>query len=73
MNESNLVGSKEKNNDFSSIVLKPVKSSFLNNEIETLKNVNLDLAGELQESEAALSNQKLKTDELAAKLSKLSV
>ena len=73
MDESILVGNKEKNNDFSSIVLESVKSSFLNDEIETLKTVNLDLAGELQESEAALSDQKLKTDELAAKLSKLSV
>ena len=68
-----MVGSKEKNKDFSSIVLEPVKSSFLNDEIETLKTVNLNLARELQESEAALSDQKLKTGKLAAKLSKLSV
>ena len=50
-----------------------MKTSLLDYEKETLKKVNLDLAGELQESEAALSDQKLKTDELAAKLSKLSI
>ena len=33
----------------------------------------MDLAGELAKSEAALSDEKLKTDELSAKLSKLSI
>ena len=32
---------------------------------------NIDLAGELQESEAALKDQKVKTDELTVKWSKL--
>ena len=51
----------------------PVKTSFLNDELESLKTVNLVLSGELQESEATLSDQKLKTDELATKLSKLNI
>ena len=44
MDESILVGCKEKNNNFSLIVLEPCsKDIFLNDEIETLKTVNLDL------------------------------
>ena len=73
MDESVLVSCKEQKNDSSSTALDPVKTSSLNCEIEMLKKVNLDLAGELQESEAALNDQKLRTDELTAKLSKLNI
>ena len=38
--------------------------------VETLQKVNVDLAGQLHESEAALNDQRLKTDELSAKISK---
>ena len=47
MDESVLASRKEKNSDidFSSIVLEPIKTSFLNDELDLLKTVNLDLAG----------------------------
>ena len=42
-------------------------------ELETLHKVNMDLTGELKKSEAALNDEKLKTDELSAKLSKVNI
>ena len=42
-------------------------------ELETLYRVNMDFAGELKRSEDTLIDRKLKTDELCAKLSKLSI
>ena len=42
-------------------------------ELETLKQVYDDLANELHESESALKNERLKVDDLAAKLSKLNI
>ena len=75
MDESGLVNCTEEKRDCPCTVMNPVvtKSSTYELHVETLHKVNMDLAGELKKSEAALNDEKLKTDELSAKLSKLSI
>lgn len=75
MDESALVTCTEEKRGYSCKVMNPIPivtepSSY---ELKTLQKVNIDLAGELKESEAALNDEKMKTDELSAKLSKLSI
>ena len=50
-----------------------VMTSSCNYDLKILKKVNVDLAGELHKSEAALKDQKLKTDKLTAKLNQLNI
>ena len=48
MDESVLASRKEKNSDidfFLDCIVDPIKTSFLNDELDLLKTVNLDLAG----------------------------
>ena len=75
MDESGLVNSTEEKRDSSCTVMNPTVTDSSTFELETLHRVNVDLAGELimKRSEAALNDQNLKTDELCAKLSKLSI
>ena len=73
MDESGLVNSTEDNRDSSCTVMNLAVADLSTFELETLYRVNVDLAGELKRSEDALNDQKLKTDELCAKLSKLSI
>ena len=54
----------EEKRDCSCAVINPTVTKSSTSELETLHKVNKDLAGELKESEAALMDQKLKTDEL---------
>ena len=72
MDESGLVNSTEDKRDSSCTVMNLAVADLSTFELETLYRVNMDLAGELKRSEDALNDQKLKTDELCAKLSKLS-
>ena len=73
LNEPALACSKD-NSDVSS-TNQVVKTSSLafSSELETMKQVNVDLACELQQSEAALHEERLRTDDLAVKLSKLNI
>ena len=73
MDESGLVNCAEEKRDCPCTVMNPVVTESSTCELETLYKVNMDLAGELKKSEAALNDEKLKTDELSAKLSKLSI
>ena len=66
MDEPALVPSTEVKRDCSCTVMNPIPivtepSTY---ELEILQKVNVDLAGELHESEAALNDEKMKTDEL---------
>ena len=72
MDES-MFSCKEQKTDLSSKVTNAIIPYSCSYEVETLKKVNVDLASELQESEAALIDQKLKVDELSSKLSKLNI
>ena len=73
MDESGLVNSKEDRRDSSCTVMNLAVADLSTFELETLYRVNMDLAGKLERSKDALNDQKLKTDELCAKLSKLSI
>ena len=73
MDESGLVNCAEEKRDCPCAVMNPVVTESSTYELETLHKVNMNLAGELKKSEAALNDEKLKTDELSAKLSKLSI
>ena len=73
MDESGLVSCTEEKRDCPCTVMNPVVIESSPYKLETLTKVNMDLAGELAKSEAALNDEKLKTDELSAKLSKLSI
>ena len=73
MDESGLVNSTEQKRDSSCALMNLAVADLSTFELETLHRVNVDLAGELKRSEDALNGQKLKTDELCAKLSKLSI
>ena len=73
MDESGLVNCTEEKRDCPCTVMNPVMTESSTYELETLHKVNMDLASELKKSEAALNDEKLKTDELSAKLSKLSI
>ena len=75
MDEPALVPCTEVKRDCSCTVMNPIPivtepSTY---ELEILQKVNVDLAGELHKSEAALNDEKMKTDELSAKLSKLNI
>ena len=72
MDELGLVNSTEKR-DSSCTLMNLAVADSSTFELETLHRVNMDLAGELKRSEDALNGQKLKKDELCAKLSKLSI
>ena len=72
LNEPALACSKD-NSDVSSTNQVKTSSLAFSSELETLKQVNVDLACELQQSEAALHEERLKTDDLAVKLSKLNI
>ena len=73
MDESGLVNSTKDKRDSSCTVMNLAVADLSTLELETLYRVNVDLAGELKRSEDALNDQKLKTDELCAKFSKLSI
>ena len=73
MDESGLVNSTEDRRDSSCTVMNLAVADLSTFELETLYRVNVDLAGELKRSEDALNDQKLKMDELCAKLSKLGI
>ena len=73
LDESGLVNSTEEKRDSSCTVMNLAVADLSNFELETLHRVNVDLAGELKKSDVALNDQKLKMDELCAKLSKLSI
>ena len=73
MDESGLVNSTEDRRDSSCTVMNLAVADLSTFELETLYRVNMDFAGELKRSEDALIDRKLKTDELCAKLSKLSI
>ena len=73
MDESGLVNSTEEKRDSSCTVMNLAVADSSPFELETLHRVNVGLAGELKRSEDALNDQKLKMDELCAKLSKLSI
>ena len=73
MDESGLVNSTEDRRDSSCTVMNLAVADLSAFELETLYRVNVDLAGKLKRSKDALNDQKLKTDELCAKLSKLSI
>ena len=70
MDESRLVNCTGKR-DCPCTVMNPAVTESSTYELETLHKVNMDLAGELKKSEAALNDEKLKIDKLSAKLSKL--
>ena len=67
-----MFSNKEQKSNLSFKVLNPIIPSLRSCVIETFKKVNMDLAGELQELEAAFNDQK-KIDELNSKLSKLNI
>jgi len=74
LNEPALACSKEGDSSTSeSLEVMQQSSPTFSSELETLKKVNVDLARELQESEAALQEEKSNTDNLVAKLSKLNI
>ena len=73
MDESGLVNSTEDKRDSSCTVVSLAVADLSTFKLETLYRVNVDFAGELKRSEDALNDRKLKTDELCANLSKLSI
>ena len=75
MNESALITCTEEKRGCSCTAMNPIPivTEPCTYELKTLQKVNVDLAGELKESETALNDKKMKTDELSAKLSKLSI
>ena len=73
MNQVWPVNSTEEKRDSSCTVMNLAVADSSTFELETLHRVNVDLAGEVKRLEDALNDQKLKMDELCAKLSKLSI